>query len=85
MGRKSAVPEGGDFLPGVTLGDLKLLMKKETEPKNLKRYMVAYNRKAGKTINEIAEVTAERRETVRRWVSTMGRKGLEGIPRRTAK
>ena len=82
MGIRSAVPEGDDFLPGVTLGDLKLLMKKETDPKNVKRYLVAYNRKAGKTINEIAEVTAETPETVRRWVSAMDGKGLEGIPRR---
>ena len=82
MGIRSAVPESDDFLPGVTLGDLKLLMKKETDPKNVKRYLVAYNRKAGKTINEIAEVTAETPETVRRWVSAMDGKGLEGIPRR---
>ena len=85
MGRKPVVPEGDDFLPGVTLGDLELLMKKEADPKNLKKYLVAYNRKAGKTINEIAEVTAETRETVRRWVSAMDKRGLEGIPRRIAK
>ena len=85
MGRKPVVPEGDDFLPGVTLGDLKLLMKKEKDPKNLKRYLVAYNRKAGKTINEIAEVTAETRETVRRWVSIADREGLDGIPRRIAR
>ena len=62
MGR-SAVSEGGDFLPSVTLGDLKLLMKKETDPMTLKRYLVAYNCRVGKTINEIAEVTVETPET----------------------
>ena len=76
MGRRSVAPEGDDFLPGVTPGDLRLLMKKETDPKNLKRCLVAYSRKAGETINEVAEVTAEAPETVRRWASTMDRKGL---------
>ena len=65
MGRKSVVPEGDDFLPGVSLGDIKLLMDKE-DPRNFKRYLVAYNRKAGKTLVEIAEFTGEPYENVRR-------------------
>ena len=85
MGRKSVVPEGDDFLPGVSLGDIKLLMDKEEDPRNFKRYLVAYNRKAGKTLVEIAEFTGEPYENVRRWVATMGRNGLAGIPRRMAK
>ena len=66
MGRRPVVPKADYFLPGATLDNLKLLMKKETDLKNLKKYLVAYNRKAGKTINEIAEVTAETPGTVRR-------------------
>lgn len=37
MGRKSAVLDVDGYLPGVTLSDLKLLMKKGVDPKHLKR------------------------------------------------
>lgn len=85
MGRRPVVPEGDDFLPGVSLDDIRRLMKKENDPKNYKKYLVAYNRKAGRTINEIAEITAEPYENVRRWVVAAGREGLAGIPRRIAR
>lgn len=69
----------------MTPGDLKLLMKKEADPKNLKRRLVAYSRKAGKAINEVAEATAETPGTVRRWASTVGGNGLKEIPLRIAR
>ena len=69
----------------MTPGDLKLLMKKEADPKNLKRRLVAYSRKAGKAINKVAEATAETPGTVRRWASTVDGNGLEEIPLRIAR
>jgi len=47
--------------------------------------VVIYNYKAGKTIAEIADITGEHRETVRRWMATARKRGLDGIPRRIAK
>ena len=85
MGRRPVVPEGDDFLPGVSPDDIRRLMKKEKDPKNYKKYLVAYNRKAGRTINEIAEITGEPYENIRRWVVAAGREGLAGIPRRIAR
>ena len=84
MGRRSVVA-GDEFLPGTTLDQLKRLMREEKDPRNVIRYVVAYNYKAGRTIKEIAEITGENRENVRRWVDTVRKKGLAGIPRRIAK
>ena len=47
--------------------------------------MAAYNYKAGRTIAEMAGYTGESREAARRRVSIVLERGLDGIPRRTAR
>ena len=84
MGRRSVVA-GDEFLPGMTLDDLRRLIREEKDPRNVVRYMVMYNYKAGRTIKETADVTGQNPETVRRWIVTARKKGPEGIPRRIAK
>ena len=85
MGRTPTIRKDDDFLPGTSPDDLRRLMRQEKDPKNLKKYLAAYNRKAGRTIKEIAEMLGETYETVRRWMSAMEKGGLGGIPRRIAK
>lgn len=87
MGRRSAVAAArdGEFLPGVTLDQLRRMIRAEKDPRNVMRRIVAYNYKAGRTIAEIADYTGESRGTVRRWVAIMLERGLDGIPRRTAR
>ena len=84
MGRRSVVA-GAEFLPGMTLDELRRLMKEEKDPRNVPRYLVAYSYKAGRTIKEIADFTGENPETVRRWIAAARKKGPKGIPRRIAK
>ncbi len=84
MGRRSVVA-GDEFLPGMTLDELRRLMKEEKDPRNVPRYLVAYSYKAGRTIKEIADFTGENPETVRRWIATARKMGPKGIPRRIAK
>ena len=85
MARRSAAARGGEFLPGVTLDQLRRLIKAEKDPRNVVRYVAAYNYKAGRTIAEIADYTGESRGTIRRWVAIVLERGLDGIPRRTAR
>ena len=50
MGRRSVVA-GDEFLPGMTLDDLRRLIREEKDPRNVVKYMVMYNYKAGRTIS----------------------------------
>ena len=84
MGRRSVVA-GDEFLPGMTLDDLRRLIRDEKDPRNVVRYMVMSNYKAGRTIKETADVAGQNPATVRRWIVTARKKGPEGIPRRIAK
>ena len=69
----------------MTLDDLRRLIRAEKDTKNVMRYVVAYNYKAGRKIKEAAYVTGQNRETARRWIATARKKGPAGIPRHIAK
>ena len=85
MGRGSAVPSSGDFLPGVSLEEIRDLAGQDPDPKNAKRYLAAIHRKNGRTLEEIREMVDGPYEKVWRWIARAEKMGLAGIPRGLAK
>ena len=85
MGRRSVVPSSGDFLPGVSLDEIRDLAEQDPDPKNAKRYLAAIHRKKGRTLEEIKEMVDEPYTTVWRWITRVEKMGLAGIPRGLAK
>jgi transposase len=58
------LPKGNEFLPKTTLGELETLYAAEKKAKPKTRLLCAIHRKKGASIDDIAEITNQKRATV---------------------
>ena len=58
------LPKGDDFLPGVSIQELRRLYKKEQKAKPKLRLLCAIHRKEGRSLDDIAGFTNMKRRTV---------------------
>jgi len=58
------LPKGDEFLPKTTLGELETLYAAEKKAKPKTRLLCAIHRKKGASIDDIAEITSQKRATV---------------------
>ena len=76
-GRSGSIPAGADFMPGTSAEALRRLANREMDAPTAKKYMVAYHRKAGRSLEEISQIILEPCDAVGAWLAAMHNGGLE--------
>lgn len=71
------LPKGDDFLPGVSIQELRGLYKAEKKAKPKLRLLCAIHRKEGKSIDDIAGFTNMKRRTVHETLRRFVERGVE--------
>lgn len=72
------LPNGDDYLPGVSIRELRKLYKAEKKAKPKLRLLCAIHRKEGKSIDDIAGFTNMKRRTVHYTLWRFIERGIEG-------
>lgn len=70
--------KGHDFLPGVSVGRLRVMYDWEKNVKSKLRLLSAIHRKQGKSIDEIAGILSKSRRTVHGWLTRFQKRGIDG-------
>ncbi len=70
------LPKGDDFLPGISIQELRGLYRKEQKAKPKMRLLCAIHRKEGKSIDDIAGFTNMKRRTVHETLRRFVERGI---------
>lgn len=71
------LPKGEDFLPGVSIEDLREVYRREQKARPKLRVLCAIHRKEGKSIDDIAGFTNMKRRTVHETLRRFVERGIE--------
>ena len=72
------------FLPGLTSDEIGEMHKAEKDCRDKQKMLVAYHYKSGKSIKEAAEAANTNRETARRWIADIRKRGEAALRHRRA-
>ena len=78
MPKAALVKRGEEYLPGIQLSELEEAYRREPPGKSRDRLQAAGLRKRGRALGMIARIMGRSVSTVHRWLSRMGREGLDG-------
>lgn len=72
------LPKGEDFLPNIPLSRLNQIYNEETKAKPKVRILMAIHRKEGRSLDEIAAYTNNKRRTVHEILWRLIKRGIDG-------